>query len=67
MTDDDGLDQIFSIGKQMSPRGQYFIYPSHRVKLENFFDDLLFLFYLNIPEIYFDNFFEVACEIEKKM
>ena len=44
VTDDDGLDQRFSIGGQRSSHGQYFIYSSHRVKLENFFDDLLFYF-----------------------
>ena len=64
VTDDDGLDKKFSIGEQ---RGQYFICPSRRMKLENLFDDLAFFMYLGIPEIYFDNFFEVADEIGKNI
>ena len=66
MSDDDGLDQRFSIGGPQSSWGQYFIYPSHRLKLEKNFDDLC-LFYLDIPEIYFDNSFEIGCEKEKNI
>ena len=43
VSDDDGLDKRFSIGEQRSLRGQYFICPSRRMKLENLFDDLAFL------------------------
>ena len=42
VTDNDGLDHRFSIGGQRSTQG--YIYPSHRVKLENFLYDLLFYF-----------------------
>ena len=42
MTDDDGLDQRFSMGGQTSSRGQYFIYPSLQEKLESFFDNLVY-------------------------
>ena len=32
-----------------------------------FFDNLVFLFYLDIPKNYFDNFFEDIYEIEKNI
>ena len=67
MRDDDGSNQIFLVRGPQSSRGHYFIYPLDRVQLENFLDHLFLYFLDNIPEIYNDNFFEVACETRKNM
>ena len=65
MTDDDGLDQIFLIDGQRSSLGQYFIYPSHRVKLENFFDYLLFCFIWTSLKLTLITFLKSSIKLKK--
>ena len=45
VTDDNGLDQRFSMGEPRSSRGQYFVYPLHRIKLEIFLTTCFFILY----------------------
>ena len=67
MTDDDGSDQMFLMGG-LRPYGANTLFTLHIGCNWKIFLTTCFLFYLdNIPEIYFDNFFEVAYEIEKNI